>query len=817
MKIRNLLLHFGILMIVVAGFSTAAAQTAQVWTDKTDYLPGEIAMISGSGWWSGESISIHISSTHAAGNYYLKAIADEQGAFSNLEFPIYDYHYGEEFILMAFGDNSDLYAETFFTDGPQLKGINPLSGSALGGNDVILYGEGFDKNRTISVAFGTAEPVTPHDIANNGKEIKVKAPQHPAGTVKVVVSVSANSGGQGGGSTKEEVFYTFIKENQTINFTTLPTKIYGDTPFPLTATSTSGLPVTFSSSNTQVAIVSGSDVTIVGAGVTTITASQDGNGFYNPAMSVEQILTINQRAITITADAKSKIYGEDDEALTYQITAGSIVAGDQPSGALSRVAGENVGSYAIGKNTFTYGANYAETFAGADYTITPRAITITADAKSKIYGEDDEPLTYQVTAGSIVNGDQPSGALSRAAGENVGTYAIGKNTFTFGTNYAETFAGADYTITHASASVAYTGARLLATTGETRFELSARIESLSGASLLGEQVRFTVKWNNNANQWSTIVTIGTEGTTAIVNAVYEFTLPSGEASRQLTIDTEVIKNFQGDDKGVIAIVYRPNGDHITGGGYIVAGEKSLAGEVKPNIASNANFGFVFRYQQKGKDLVLHGEANLVVRQENDTYTFKAIEALSMGIYDNSAQFSAKVEMRVNNESSPRYTNLLMYATLEDHGTPGTRDLIGFTIWNGNDLIYSSHWEGSYTRRDNLGGGNLVIHRGGTTATADPTFELREVNNILMDKKIAIFPNPFRERVNIQFIPATSERAVVSIYNITGSLVETLYDGLVEEGQEYKLQFVPAQNNSQVLFYRITIGNKTETGRIIQQR
>jgi hypothetical protein len=87
----------------------------------------------------------------------------------------------------------------------------------------------------------------------------------------------------------------------------------------------------------------------------------------------------------------------------------------------------------------------------------------------------------------------------------------------------------------------------------------------------------------------------------------------------------------------------------------------------------------------------------------------------MGIYQNSAQFSAKVEMRVNNEKTPRYTDLLMYATLEDNGNPGTRDLIGFTIWNGNDLIYSSNWKGSYTERKNLGGGNLVIHRGGTTA------------------------------------------------------------------------------------------------------
>jgi hypothetical protein len=85
------------------------------------------------------------------------------------------------------------------------------------------------------------------------------------------------------------------------------------------------------------------------------------------------------------------------------------------------------------------------------------------------------------------------------------------------------------------------------------------------------------------------------------------------------------------------------------------------------------------------------------------------------------------------------------------------------------------------------------------------------------EKDLIFPNPFRDRVNIQFIPATSERAVVSIFNITGALVETLLDGMVEEGQEYKLEFVPGQNNNQVLIYRITVGDHTQTGRIMQQR
>ena len=44
------------------------------------------------------------------------------------------------------------------------------------------------------------------------------------------------------------------------------------------------------------------------------------------------------------------------------------------------------------------------------FAITPRDITITADPKSKIYGEIDPILTYQITSGSLVVGDAFSGS-----------------------------------------------------------------------------------------------------------------------------------------------------------------------------------------------------------------------------------------------------------------------------------------------------------------------------------------------------------------------------------------------------------------------
>lgn len=88
------------------------------------------------------------------------------------------------------------------------------------------------------------------------------------------------------------------KLDQTITFGILAAKTVGDAPFALNATASSLLTVTYVSSNTNVATVSGDTVTIKAAGTTTITASQIGDASYNAAPSVTQVLLINAPAGT---------------------------------------------------------------------------------------------------------------------------------------------------------------------------------------------------------------------------------------------------------------------------------------------------------------------------------------------------------------------------------------------------------------------------------------------------------------------------------------------------------------------------------------
>ena len=162
--------------------------------------------------------------------------------------------------------------------------------------------------------------------------------------------------------------------------------------------------------------------------------------------------SITPRPITVTADIQTKVYGEDDPALTYQVT-GSLAYTDSFGGALSRDPGEAVGPYAITQGTLLLSSNYALTYTGDDLTITLRPITITADNKSKIISAGDPPLTYQITSGSLAFTDAIIGALIRDAGEAIGSYAIRQGTVAVNANYNPTFVNGIFEITGVQHSI----------------------------------------------------------------------------------------------------------------------------------------------------------------------------------------------------------------------------------------------------------------------------------------------------------------------------------------------------------------------------
>jgi gliding motility-associated-like protein len=80
------------------------------------------------------------------------------------------------------------------------------------------------------------------------------------------------------------------KADQSLSFETIPSGLRTTQQHELVATSTSGLPVRFESSENSIADISGNNMTVLKEGTVVITAIQEGNQNWNPAVNVTQTI-----------------------------------------------------------------------------------------------------------------------------------------------------------------------------------------------------------------------------------------------------------------------------------------------------------------------------------------------------------------------------------------------------------------------------------------------------------------------------------------------------------------------------------------------
>lgn len=128
------------------------------------------------------------------------------------------------------------------------------------------------------------------------------------------------------GSSDSEDFQ-IAKADQTIIFDALSSKTFGDAPFNVSATASSGLAVSFSSQTTGVCTVSGNTLTIIAAGTCTLRASQVGDGNFNSATPVNQSFTVAKANQTITfGGLANKTFGDADFGVSATANSGLIIS-----------------------------------------------------------------------------------------------------------------------------------------------------------------------------------------------------------------------------------------------------------------------------------------------------------------------------------------------------------------------------------------------------------------------------------------------------------------------------------------------------------
>jgi hypothetical protein len=479
-----------------------SSSTASVTTDKTDYPPGEIVTITGSGFQPNEQVQLSLHEfPDAYADISFSATANQQGNFVANNFAPQSIDLDRIFTLTAVGQSSGFTAQTAFKDAVGLQTVSvgvQVPNPVVAGNQtrypvtVHFNGNGsVGCSATLNVISGlptgASATFSPNPAASNGSDVSstltitTNALTTPAGSSIFTVQATAPTvaGGQGCNGNTLTANGTLVVQAPAIAPTTVTaqpaTGTYGGTTT-LSATlkktsdnsAISGKTISFTlnGGNAGTAVTDASGVaTLTGVSLSGISAGTYPNavgasfagdtGFQ--ASNGTNTLTINKKDATWTTNPASKTYGDLDPVPLTTGSGSGFLAADGVSATYARAAGENASppTYHI---TATLSAtvagalnNYNITNTGAEFTINKRPITVTADAKTKTYGDADPALTYQVTSGSLAFSDAFTGALNRVAGELVGTYAIQQGTLALNSNYILNYVGANLTITTAFA------------------------------------------------------------------------------------------------------------------------------------------------------------------------------------------------------------------------------------------------------------------------------------------------------------------------------------------------------------------------------
>ena len=194
-------------------------------------------------------------------------------------------------------------------------------------------------------------------------------------------SITASQAGNGTYSAATPVTQSFTVNpaSQTINFGALSNQTFGAAPFSISATATSGLPVSFASTTLAVCTVSGNTVTLAGAGNCSITATQAGNANYSAAAPVTRSFTVNPASQSINFGALSnQTIGAAPFSISATATSGLPVSFASTTTGICTVSGNTVTLVATGLCSITAtqagNANYsAATPVSQSFTVNPAA------------------------------------------------------------------------------------------------------------------------------------------------------------------------------------------------------------------------------------------------------------------------------------------------------------------------------------------------------------------------------------------------------------------------------------------------------------
>lgn len=246
-----------------------------------------------------------------------------------------------------------------------------------------------------------------------------------AGTTEIVASQDGDASHYA--ATPVTRTLTVNKAEQTITFDPIEKQVYDEDamPIPLRQETDKGLPVAYSVEDESIASVTGSNLTILKPGTTTVTATQAGDKNYLPAKSVSQTLTVDKGQQRILIDnIESRPYKSPDFELEETSDKGLTITYTSDNEAVAIVDGNTVHITGAGTCSITAtqaGNEYYNAAASVTlpFTVTKAYQTIMFDQiEEAVYGDSPVQLSASSTSGLDIYFESSDESVAKIDGSN---------------------------------------------------------------------------------------------------------------------------------------------------------------------------------------------------------------------------------------------------------------------------------------------------------------------------------------------------------------------------------------------------------------
>ena len=80
--------------------------------------------------------------------------------------------------------------------------------------------------------------------------------------------------------------------------------------------------------------------------------------------------------------------------------------------------------------------------------------------------------------------------------------------------------------------------------------------------------------------------------------------------------------------------------------------------------------------------------------------------------------------------------------------------------------------------------------------------------------VTTYPNPYKDVISFKIQTGVSGKGVLDIYNLTGQKLKTVYEGNLVAGKLQTIQTTVPLQNRETIIYRLSVGGKTATGKLL---